>query len=66
MCFMKTPDMGEPQQIQEPARMVDTNVQQARTDQQRRARAAAGAQSTITPGLSASPVTTTQKTLLGQ
>lgn len=63
MCFVKTPDYNPPE-IQEPAKIVDPQVQAKRDSTVAKARAAQGANSTILTG--SGGVNTTQKTLLGQ
>lgn len=62
MCLFNTP-IPEPEPLQKPATIADTQVQQARQTSDRATRAAAGAGSTV---LNTSPVQTMGiKTLLG-
>lgn len=66
MCFVKS---QEPEPIQSPAKLQDTNVQAARSDAQRKARTASGAKSTmLTPARQSGAQSTPSygKTLLGQ
>lgn len=65
MCFVQSKD---PPPIQQPASIADPQVQQAGTDAAKRARAAAGSQSTILSSLFNIPaqVGGGAKTLLGQ
>jgi len=63
MCFAQNAD---PQPIQRPASIADQNVQAARTDSNRRAKAAAGSQSTILSSLMAPVLNAGQKQLMGQ
>lgn len=58
MCiFPSTPDVPDPEPIQQPPTMQDPNIAKSRTDAQRRRRSARGAMSTIlTGGGGASPV----------
>lgn len=62
MCFVKPPP--EPEAIQTPASIADPAVQQARVNQNDRAKAAAGSQSTILSSLM-KPPTTMAKQLMG-
>lgn len=62
MCIF--PKIPGPEPIQSPATVADANVQQARSDTQKRARQASGANSTRVA--SSTPTMTTGKTLLGQ
>lgn len=66
MCFVSA--SADPPPIQQPATIADTNVQAAGTDAKRRARAAAGSQSTILSSLFNAPSAALggAKKLLGQ
>jgi hypothetical protein len=68
MCVFGGPKPPSLPPMPEPARDPDVNVQQARLDQQRRARAAQGYSSTIASGPlgDTSAVNTGRKSLLGQ
>jgi hypothetical protein len=65
MCFVQSKD---PEPIQQPATIADPQVQQAGDDAKKRARAAAGSQSTILSSLFNVPTAVGggAKTLLGQ
>lgn len=62
MCFVRSAD---PEPIQKPASIADTNVQAARGASDRKNKAMAGAQSTILSSLMRPPQTL-GKTLTGQ
>lgn len=64
MCFSR-PKVPEPQPVQQPPTQQDATVTKAATEAQRRARSAAGAQSTILTNDTQS-VPLLGKTLLGQ
>ena len=67
MCFV-SPSQKDPEPIQEPAKIVDPQVQQAGEDAKKRAKSANGSQSTILSSLFNIPsaVGGGAKQLLGQ